>query len=335
MTRIITANEQAIVDAAVILKQGGLVAMPTETVYGLAANALDGAAVAKIFEAKGRPQFNPLIIHCADFEEAMHYVVMDARATALAQKFWPGPLTFILPRLNDKVSELAGAGLQTLGVRVPAHPVAQKLIRAAGVPLAAPSANVSGSLSPTTPQHVADNLSGKIDMILAAGACKVGLESTVLDLSGDKPVILRPGAVTAEDIESVLKEKVLLDFEVKGNDVKSPIKSPGQLLRHYAPNTPLRLNAVDVEPGEALLAFGTERFMALRGVGGTDKIPDEQKRNLSPEGDLHRAAANLFSMLKDLDKGGFSRIAVMDIPARGLGIAINDRLKRAAESHIK
>jgi L-threonylcarbamoyladenylate synthase len=266
---------------------------------------------------------------------------MDERAKILAQHFWPGPLTFILPRtpplnpprerggMGGSVSDLASAGLPTIAVRIPAHPIALQLIKAAGVPLAAPSANVSGSLSPTTPAHVADSLGNKVDMILAAGACKVGLESTVLDLSGDVPVILRPGAVSAEDIEEILKEKVIYEFEATENP-----KSPGQLLKHYAPNIPLRLNAVDVVPGEALLAFGSLKFMGVRGGGFAKDLPEDQWRNLSESGDLHEAAANLFAMLKMLDKPGHSTIAVMNIPNVSLGIAINDRLKRAAQSFL-
>ena len=330
------ASDQTIEEAAAILRAGGLVAMPTETVYGLAGNALDGKAVARIFEAKGRPNFNPLIIHCASAEEAARYVVMDDRARALAQSFWPGPLSMILPRVADcAVSELAGAGLPTLAVRVPAHPVARKLIEMAGVPLAAPSANVSGEISPTTPAHVAQSLGealkkGWVDMILAAGACEIGLESTVLDLSSGAPVILRPGAVAAEDIEAVLGENVVYELEAKDSNKNRP-KSPGQLLRHYAPSVPLRLNAVDVAPGEALLAFGSIKFMGVRGVGSAKDMPDGMIRNLSEKTDLHEAAANLFAMLKALDRPEHAGIAVMAVPNTGLGIAINDRLKRAAE----
>ena len=330
------ASDQTIEEAAAILRAGGLVAMPTETVYGLAGNALDGKAVARIFEAKGRPTFNPLIIHCASAEEAARYVVMDDRARALAQSFWPGPLSMILPRVADcAVSELAGAGLPTLAVRVPAHPVARKLIEMAGVPLAAPSANVSGEISPTTPAHVAQSLGealkkGWVDMILAAGACEIGLESTVLDLSSGAPVILRPGAVAAEDIEAVLGENVVYELEAKDSNKNRP-KSPGQLLRHYAPSVPLRLNAVDVAPGEALLAFGSIKFMGVRGVGSAKDMPDGMIRNLSEKTDLHEAAANLFAMLKALDRPEHAGIAVMAVPNTGLGIAINDRLKRAAE----
>lgn len=322
-----TANAIAIAEAAEILQNGGLVAMPTETVYGLAANALDGEAVARIFAAKGRPAFNPLIIHVPDLQAAQNLVEFNAPALEAANAFWPGPLTLILPRKADcPVSDLAGAGLPTLAVRVPGHPIAQELLRAAGLPLAAPSANKSGSLSPTTPAHVADSLGDAVDLILAAGPCKVGLESTVLDLSGDAPLILRPGAITAED----LSEAMGIPVRHAQGDADAP-KSPGLTLRHYAPDTKMRLRAIDLEPGEALLAFGPTRFMGIKGGGAAKDLPDHMRRNLSESGDLHEAAANLFAMLKDLDKAGATRIAVMPVPEIGLGIAINDRLNRAAQ----
>lgn len=321
------ANPQSIKEAAILLNAGGLVAMPTETVYGLAANAFDGQAVARIFEAKGRPSFNPLIVHVLGVREASGLVEMDERAMAVADRFWPGPLTLILPRRADcEISELVGAGLPTLAVRVPRHKVTQDLIKAAGVPLAAPSANRSGSLSPTSPIHVADSLGENVDLILAAGPSEVGLESTVLDLSGDKPVILRPGAVTAEELSEVLEEEVLVD-----NGESEKPKSPGMALKHYAPDTPVRLNAIDVEDGEALLAFGSEKFMSIRSGGAVSDLPDEMRLNLSADGDLHEAAANLFAMLKELDQPACKTIAVMAIPNTGLGVAINDRLKRAAQ----
>ena len=323
---LVTATDENIAKAAEILKSGGVVAMPTETVYGLAGNALDGKAVARIFEIKGRPQFNPLIAHFAEGADVETCAVINEKARALAQKFWPGPLTIILPRAKDcKVSELASAGLETLAVRVPAHAVARKLIRACGFPLVAPSANLSGSVSPTSPAHVTESLGNKVDMILAAGASSVGLESTVVDLSDDKPVILRPGAVTAEDIAYVLGEKVAYET----GDAAKP-KSPGLLLKHYAPKIPLRLNAIDVNPGEALLGFGSLRFMGIKGGGAAMSLPESQRKNLSEEGDLHQAAANLFAMLRALDRPEHTGIAVMPIPDFGLGIAINDRLKRAA-----
>ncbi|HTK85054.1 MAG TPA: L-threonylcarbamoyladenylate synthase [Patescibacteria group bacterium] len=323
--RVVTAQKDTIGEAATILKRGGLVAFPTETVYGLGADALNGRAVARIFEAKGRPEFNPVIVHVVDADAAAALVEMSDGAKALAAHFWPGPLTFILPRRkNCPVSELCSAGLPTLAVRAPDHPVAQALLKAAGVPVAAPSANASGSLSPTTPTHVAESLGYKVDLILAGGACAVGLESTVLDLSGDVPAVVRPGAISAEDITTVLGREVVYDA---GNPDKP--KSPGQLLRHYAPRAKLRLNAVDLEPGEALLAFGSDKFMGIRGGGAAKDLADEKRRNLSETGDLAEAAANLFRMLHELDRNN-ERIAVMSIPDNGLGIAINDRIKKAA-----
>ncbi len=329
MVALKEASDSAIAEAAAILRDGGLVAFPTETVYGLGANALDGIAVAKIFAAKGRPQFNPLIVHTHDVESLEHLVELNDDARLLAARFWPGPLTMILPRRDGGgVSDLCSAGLPTLAVRVPSHPVAQKLLSVAGVPLAAPSANKSGSLSPTAPMHVLQSLGDAVQMILAAGHTQFGLESTVVDLSGAVPVVLRPGAITAEEIGEVLDMPVGYDFGDHGNDVKSP----GQLLKHYAPNIPVRLNAVDVEPGEALLAFGSLKFMGLRGGGFAKDLPATALKNLSDEGDLYQAAANLFRMLRDLDRPEHSRIAVMNIPDQGVGIAINDRLKRAAAS---
>lgn len=325
--RIKTATPEAIQEAATLLNDGGLVAMPTETVYGLAANAFDGKAVARIFEAKGRPSFNPLIVHVFDVSEAQALVEFDDRAMMVADKFWPGPLTMILPRRGDcEISELVSAGLPTLAVRVPRHKVSRDLIQAAGVPLAAPSANSSGGLSPTAPIHVADSLGENVDLILAAGPSEVGLESTVLDLSGERAVILRPGAVTAEELSELLDEEVLVDA---GESAKP--KSPGMLLKHYAPDTPVRLNAIDVEDGEALLAFGSEKFMSIRSGGAVSELPDNMRMNLSVNGDLHEAAANLFAYLKELDQPGCKAIAVMAIPETGLGVAINDRLKRAAQ----
>ncbi len=328
MSIIAAASQDAIQKAASILTDGGLVAFPTETVYGLGANALDGKAVARIFEAKGRPAFNPLIVHYLSLEDAAQDVVAPDFAKELAAHFWPGPLTMILPRARERrVSELASAGLPTLAVRVPAHETARKLIKTCGFPLAAPSANRSGSLSPTSPQHVADSLGGAVDMILAGGTCAVGLESTVIDLSADEPVILRPGGVTAEDIERATGLTVFYD----GGDHGKP-RSPGQLLKHYAPKIPVRLNAVDVSPNEALLAFGSVKFMGVRGGGFAKDLPTEKLKNLSETGDLYEAASNLFSMLHALDKSGASAIAVMNVPDQGVGIAINDRLKRAANA---
>lgn len=321
------ANDAAIAEAAEYLRVGKLVALPTETIYGLGANALDGVAVARIFAAKGRPQFNPLIVHVPDTDAAETLVVMNDAARAVAARFMPGPLTMILPRRPDAgVSDLCSAGLPTLAIRIPAHPVTQKLLRAAGVPVAAPSANKSGTISPTTPMHVMDSLGDAVDFILAAGPCAVGLESTVLDLSGPDPLVLRPGVITADDIAAVLGRPVAYDLGDKGDAVKSP----GQLLKHYAPNIPVRLNAVDVAPGEALLGFGSLKFMGVRGGGFARDLPAASLRNLSDTGDLYEAAANLFRMLRDLDRPDHSAIAVMNIPDSGIGLAINDRLKRAA-----
>lgn len=333
MPRIVAVSSSALNDAAQILRDGGLVAMPTETVYGLAANALDGVAVAKIFAAKGRPGFNPLIVHVPDVAAAEKLVVMNDVARLIAESFWPGPLTMILPRAEHcPVSDLCSAGLPTLAIRVPALKATQDLLRACAVPLAAPSANKSGSISPTTPKHVADSLGDAVDMILAAGACDVGLESTVLDLSGDVPVVLRPGAITAEQIGHVLGCDVGYDL---GDHGGADVKSPGQLLRHYAPGIPLRMRAVDVAPGEALLAFGSTRFMGVRGGGAASALPDHAVRNLSENGDLYEAASNLFRMMRELDNGQNSGIAVMDIPDTGVGLAINDRLRRAAAGSVK
>ena len=324
--RVIAAHNESIDEAAQALRAGRLVAFPTETVYGLGANALDGTAVARIFAAKGRPSFNPLIVHGATAAALAPLVVMDERAREVAAHFWPGPLTLVLPRAAGcPVSELCSAGLPDLAVRVPAHPVARALIQAAGVPVAAPSANRSGGLSPTTPAHVATSLRGAVDLILAAGPCAVGLESTVLDLAGAKPLILRPGAVTATQLTAVLGE----DVGYEAGDVAAP-RSPGQLLRHYAPNCGVRLNAVDMASGEALLAFGSIRFMGMRGGGHARDLPETAYRNLSEEGDLQEAAANLFRMLHDLDQPEHAAIAVMSIPREGLGLAINDRLTKAA-----
>lgn len=319
MTRIVAPTPASIQDAGRIIREGGLVGLPTETVYGLAANALDGKAVAAIYAAKGRPAFNPLIIHVATMQDAEQLAVFNDDARMLATALWPGPLTMILPRReNCPVSELATAGLPTIALRIPGLAVARDIIAAADVPVAAPSANASGTLSPTTAQHVSDSLGDAVQLIIAAGASSVGLESTVLDLSGDVPVILRPGAITPDDIARVLDIIPAID---DGNH-DAP-KSPGQLLKHYAPNTPIRLNADRLEDGEALLAFGP----TLLGRA----LPVQAKKNLSEGGDLHEAAANLFGYLHALDKGGFKSIAVMGIPDTGLGIAINDRLKRAAE----
>ena len=327
MTRILALNEKSIAEAASILKDGGLVGMPTETVYGLAANACDGAAVAKIFAAKGRPQFNPLIVHVNDIDEVLSFAELSTQDEIIAQKFWPGALTLILKRMEDcALSDLVSAGLPTVAVRIPSHKGARALIKACGFPIAAPSANKSGSLSPTTPAHVAQGLGDAVDLILADGACAVGLESTVVDCTGDRPYVLRPGGVTAEDLSEALGEEVGYSLGGNGQDVKSP----GQLLKHYAPSIPVRLNAIDLEEGEALLSFGGIKFMGVKGSGAASNLPDDMVQHLSKEGDLYEAAANLFAMMRTLDKPKHKAIAVMNIPDSGIGVAINDRLKRAA-----
>lgn len=326
MTVIKTATPQSILEAADLIKSGDVVAFPTETVYGLGANALDGMAVAKIFAAKNRPAINPVIIHVARREDAEKYVECDARAKGLMQAFWPGPLTMILPRKKDGgVSDLVSAGLDTVAIRMPDHPVALSLIEKAGVPVAAPSANASGEPSATTPRHVEQSLGGRVPFILAGGACGVGLESTVLDLSGEVPVIVRPGAITAEDLEDYLGA---VAYDLGSHDKP---RSPGQLLKHYAPSIPLRMNAVDVEEGEALLAFGSTKFMGIKTGGFANQLPNTKFKNLSENGDLNEAASNLFSMLRDLDSKENKGIAVMAVPDVGLGLAINDRLRRAAQ----
>lgn len=313
--------------AAQMLRDGGLVALPTETVYGLGADATNDTAVASIFEAKGRPTFNPLIIHVPDVQAARELVVFNDTADLLASQYWPGALTLILPRRADcPVSLLASAGLPTLAVRVPAHPLAKALLKEAGCPIAAPSANRSGQLSPTTPAHVVQSLSDVDGYVLAGGKCTVGLESTVVDVTGAVPVVLRPGAITPEDIKMLCG-----DVAVELSPTENNPKSPGQLLKHYAPKTPLRLKAVDIAPDEALLGFGSLKFMGVRGGGWARDLPSGRVLNLSETGDLNEAAANLFSMLHQLDTTAATGIAVMPIPDEGLGLAINDRLKRAAE----
>lgn len=327
MSIVFDATAENIAIAAARLKEGGLVALPTETVYGLGADATNDRAVARIFEAKGRPTFNPLIVHFADVADVEKEVEMNDAARTFASLFWPGPLTMILPRRADaNISLLCSAGLPTLAMRVPAHPVAMKLLSALYRPIAAPSANASGTLSPTTPQHVFDSLGTRAEMILAGGKSIVGLESTVVDLTQGKPVVLRMGVITPDD----LKRYGGMDVGVETAPLDTAPKSPGQLLRHYAPKTPLRLKAVDVKRGEALLAFGSTRFMGVEGGGAAKDLPQGHILNLSETGDLHEAAANLFAMLHQLDRGGFKKIAVMDVPDTGFGLAINDRLRRAA-----
>ena len=307
----------SIAEAARLIRAGELVAFPTETVYGLGADATNARAVAKIFEAKGRPQFNPLISHVPDATEARRLVQWSDAADRLAAHFWPGPLTLVLKRSSDcPIALLATAGLDTVAIRAPAHPMAQELIRAAGVPIAAPSANRSGSISPTRAEHVAESLGDTVAMILDGGPCEVGVESTVLDLTTEPPTLLRPGGATREAIEAAIGP-IALSGAVPTGD--APRTSPGQLQSHYAPARPVRLDATTVAGDEALLAFGPNP-------------PSGAKRtlNLSPTGDLAEAAANLFAHLRALDRCDIARIAVMAVPHTGLGLAINDRLRRAA-----
>jgi L-threonylcarbamoyladenylate synthase len=285
-------------------------------VYGLAADATNNRAVARIFAAKGRPRFNPLIVHVPDLAAAETIAEFGTRARDLARKFWPGPLTLVLRRRETSgVSLLACAGLDTVAVRVPAHPVARSLLRAVDRPLAAPSANRSGRVSPTTAEHVAVELGRRVALILDGGPCPIGLESTVLDLNDalPAPVLLRPGGMALEELTRSLGW-----FAVVEAGPTAP-RSPGQLASHYAPRLPLRMNATDARPGEALLAFGPTTPSGFAEV-----------LNLSSTGDLAETAANLFAMLRRLDRPEFTEIAVMPIPEHGLGLAINDRLRRAA-----
>jgi L-threonylcarbamoyladenylate synthase len=313
----LSVDQVSIDEAARLIREGELVAFPTETVYGLGGDATNERAVAKIFEAKGRPQFNPLISHVLDAGGARRLVLWNEPADKLAARFWPGPLTLVLPRAKGSpIALLATAGLDTAAIRAPAHPMAQALIRAAGRPIAAPSANRSGAVSPTRAEHVAESLGGRVKLILDGGPCEVGLESTVLDLTTAMPTLLRPGGATREAIEAVIGPVALSDAIPSGDTAR---KSPGQLDSHYAPSRPVRLNATSVAGDEALLAFGPRPPAGAR-----------QLLNLSPEGSLTEAAANLFAHLRALDQPANTRIAVMPIPQTGLGLAINDRLRRAA-----
>jgi len=301
--------------AAECIRAGQLVAFPTETVYGLGADATNAEAVAAIYAAKDRPSFNPLIIHVTSLEAAEQIVVFDDRARTLADANWPGALTLVLPRRKDcPVALLAGGGLDTLAVRVPAHALAQRFLEAAGVPIAAPSANRSGSVSSTTADHVRASLGGAVDMVLDDGPCQIGLESTIVDLTGDTPTLLRAGGVTIE-----LLERQIGEIQVATDNDTAP-KAPGMLSRHYATSIPLRMDALELREGEALLAFG-----------GRTLGPAPAVCNLSRGGDVKEAAANLFNMMRQLDKPEFTGIAVMEIPETGLGRAINDRLRRASQ----
>jgi L-threonylcarbamoyladenylate synthase len=331
-TRVLAADPAAIAQAARQLAGGELVAFPTETVYGLGVDATNGTAVARLYAAKGRPAFNPLIAHVASAAAAAQLARFDAAAERLAAAFWPGPLTLVLPKEPScTVAELATAGIDSIAVRVPQHPVAQAILRAFGKPVVAPSANRSGHVSPTTAAHVRADLDGRIDLIVDGGATPVGVESTIVACLADPlgqtpgaPLLLRPGGVPRREIERVLQQRLAAAPAADGKaaDGKNAPRAPGMLASHYAPRTPLRLNATRIAPGEALLAFGP--------------VPAETARaavkllNLSVRGDLIEAAANLFAHLRALDGAGTNAIAVMPVPDAGLGEAINDRLRRAA-----
>lgn len=317
-TRIAPADAESIAAAAACLRAGGLVAMPTETVYGLAADATSDIAVAAIYAAKGRPAFNPLIAHVADQPSAEREAIFDQYAKKLARAFWPGPLTIVAPvSPTCRVSLLARAGLDSLALRAPSHPVARALIEAAGVPLAAPSANRSGQVSPTRAEHVAADLDGRVDWILDAGPTPLGLESTIVACLGGTPRLLRPGAIARERIEAELG--LALAGEISAGAADAPI-APGLLKSHYAPRATLRLAASEATSQEAALDFGAALASS----------PACARLDLSPAGDLDEAAANLFAYLRALDATGAPAIAVAPIPEDGLGAAINDRLRRAA-----
>jgi L-threonylcarbamoyladenylate synthase len=319
-TAILPAGEAAAATAARTLAGGGLVAFPTETVYGLGADATNAAAIARLYQAKGRPSFNPLISHVGDLTAARAIGRFGETAVKLAGAFWPGPLTLVLPRAADcAVAELATAGLETIAIRVPSHPVAREILRAFGGPVVAPSANLSGHVSPTTAAHVKADLEGRIDLIVDGGPVAVGVESTIVGCF-EEPMLLRPGGLPREDVEHVLGRALAQPPVDAGSDSAQPL-APGMLASHYAPRTRVRLNADSVEAGEALLAFGTP----AQGADSATAV-----MNLSPHGDLNEAAANLFGYLRALDATRAKAIAVMPVPEEGLGEAINDRLRRAA-----
>ncbi len=315
---VVPATPENVERAARLICAGELVAFPTETVYGLGGDAMSEAAVARIFAAKGRPRFNPLIVHVPGLAEAEALAVFDESARIAACRFWPGPLSLVLPRRADSgLSLLASAGLDSVALRAPAHPIAQALLRAAGRPIAAPSANRSGRISPTTAAHVLAELGDRVALILDGGTCPVGIESTVLDLTGPAPALLRPGGVTLEQVAEIFGR-----IDTPAADESAP-RAPGRLPSHYAPGLPVRLDAMDARPGEALLAFGPEAPPGFAEVLW-----------LSQSEDLAEAAANLFAMLRRLDRPEFTGIAVMPIPETGLGRAINDRLRRAAAPRL-
>jgi L-threonylcarbamoyladenylate synthase len=320
LARIMGTDEQAVRTAAIVLAEGKLVAIPTETVYGLAADATNGEAVASIFEAKGRPHFNPLICHVSDVSMAERYAVIDPQSRRLIDAFWPGPLTLVLPlKADTAIHPLVAAGLDTIALRMP-RGVAGKIIAALDRPLAAPSANTSGKISGTSAPAVEDDLGARIALILDAGPSEVGLESTIVKVDGDAVQLLRPGGLAAEDIEAFIGQKL------ERIDQRSAIEAPGMLASHYAPAAGVRLNVHEVREGEALLAFGPVRASGAALAAAS--------LNLSEAGNLREAAANLFDYMKRLDRLGSAVIAVEPIPFNGLGEAINDRLVRAAAPRI-
>ncbi len=317
-TERLEANEAGIGRAATILREGGLVAFPTETVYGIGADATNPEAVAGIYAAKERPEFNPLIAHVADEAAAREQGVFNEAAALLAKNFWPGPLTLVLPVAPTcTVSDLARAGLDSLGLRLPSHPVARALLKQVGRPVAAPSANRSGRISPTSAQHVLEDLNGRIDAVLDGGPTEVGVESTIVSCLDDTVRLLRPGGVPREEIE-----KLVGPLSAPAEEDSAAPLAPGMLTSHYAPRARVRLNAQEIDLGEAALLFGAQH---PRGVDAA-----RASLNLSESGDLKEAAANLFSYLRRLDDAGAAMIAVSSIPHEGLGEAINDRLRRAA-----
>lgn len=317
-THVIPADADGIREAAQLLLEGSLVAFPTETVYGLGADATNPEAVAKLYDAKQRPSFNPLIAHIANLDAALKLARFDDMALRLAEKLWPGPLTLVLPAQPDcAVCDLARAGLATVALRVPMHPVAHPLLEAVGRPIVAPSANRSGHVSPTTADHVTSDLRGKIDAVLDGGPTPLGLESTIVDCTGEYPSLLRPGAIPRTALQAIIAAQ-LPDAPV---DEHKPT-APGQLASHYATRAQLRLDVTEVQPGEALLAFGAPQPRGAERAAFT--------LDLSPKGDLVEAAANLFAHLRALDATDAHSIAVAPIPAHGLGEAIRDRLMRAA-----
>ena len=321
ITRRLESDTSGFSAAGDLLRAGGLVAFPTETVYGLGADATNGLAVAGIYAAKGRPSFNPLIVHVAALEEALKLADFNADALRLAKAFWPGPLTIVVPRRADcPVSELALAGLDSIALRIPSAPEALALLKAAGKPVAAPSANRSGRVSPTTPEHVLEDLDGLIDAVVMGQSAEVGVESTIVSCLVHPPVMLRPGGLAREAIEAELGCR-LADPVASDGDQAAPL-APGMLLSHYAPRAKVRLNVHSIEEGEAALLFGSASMPGIEQSVAT--------LNLSPSGDLAEAAAALFGALRMLDASGSFSIAVAPVPSHGLGEAINDRLHRAA-----